>query len=118
MTTSTAIDPTALVAAIQNRDARALAAIYAPDAVISIVDRDHPPASPQMLSGRTEIEAYYREVCGRNLDHAVPTIVSSDTVLAFEQNCRYPDGVTVTCVTVATVRDGLITRQTIAQAWD
>ncbi len=118
MTTTTAIDPTALVAAIQNHDSSALAATYATDAVIHIVDRDHPPANPQVLSGRAEIEAYYRDVCGRNLDHTVPTIVASDTVLAFEQNCRYPDGVTVTCVTVATVRDGLITRQTIAQAWD
>lgn len=117
-TTTTAIDPTALVTAIQNRDSSALAASYAPDAVISIVDHDHPPASPQVLSGRAEIEAYYRDVCGRNLDHAVPTIVSTDTVLAFEQNCRYPDGVTVTCVTVANVFDGLITRQTIVQAWD
>ena len=45
-------------------------------------------------------------------------VVADAGGLAFEQHCRYPEGNRVVCVTVATVGDGRITRQTIAQSWD
>ena len=55
-TTITPLDTAALVTAIEQRDATALSALYGPDATITIVDRDHPPAAPWVLSGRDEIE--------------------------------------------------------------
>lgn len=116
--TSNTLDTAALVAAIQDRDATAITNLYAADATISIVDRDHPPAAPQVLTGHDEISAYYRDICGRNIDHTVPQLVADARGLAFEQHCRYPEGNRVVCVTVAAVENGLITRQTIAQSWD
>jgi hypothetical protein len=117
-TTTSPLDTTALVAAIEQRDAEVLTALYAADAVITITDRDHPPASPSVLSGQDEIGAYFRDVCGRNIDHVVSMLVADPSGLAFEQHCRYPEGNPVICVTVAAVEDGLIRRQTIAQTWD
>ena len=118
MTTTTRLDTAALVSAIERRDADAVSNAYAADAVVTILDADHSPASPMVLSGRDAIAAYYRDICGRNVDHSVPVISATDDVLAFEQRCRYPDGNLVVCVTVASVSDGRITSQTIAQAWD
>jgi hypothetical protein len=112
------LDTAALVSAIQDRDATALTGLYAADATITLVDRDHPPAAPLVLTGHDEIGPYFRDICGRNIDHTVTLLVADAHGLGFEQHCRYPEGNRVVCVTVAEVVQGLITRQTIAQSWD
>lgn len=111
-------DTTALVAAIEGRNAEALTALYADDATITLLDRDHPPAAPLVLTGRDEINAYYRDICGRNIDHSVHGLVATDIGVAFEQRCRYLEGTQVVCVTVASVADGRIQSQTASQTWD
>ena len=117
-TTTTPFDTTALVAAVEGRDADALTDLYADDATITLLDRDHQPAAPLVLAGREEIHAYYRDICGRNIEHQVRDAVSTADGLAFTQHCRYPEGGRVVCTTVATVRDGLIVSQTGVQVWD
>jgi hypothetical protein len=117
-TTTTPLDTTALVAAIEGRNADALTALYADDATITMLDRDHPPAAPLVVSGREEINAYYRDICGRNIDHSVQGLVADGAGLAFEQQCRYPEGTQVVCVTVASVIGGRIQHQTASQTWD
>ncbi|WP_027862779.1 nuclear transport factor 2 family protein [Marmoricola sp. URHB0036] len=117
-TTHTATDVAALARAIEARDAESITARYAADATLTLLDRDHPPSSPQVLTGRDQIGDYYRDICGRNIDHQVRDAVSTATGLAFTQHCRYPDGGRVVCTTVATVHDGLIVSQTGVQVWD
>jgi hypothetical protein len=107
-----------LADAIEAKDASAVAAHYAPGATLSLLDRDHPPADPAVYAGSAEIEAYYRDICGRNMDHRVQDRVATPDRIAFTQHCRYPGGERVLCITVATVRDGLITDQTAVQVWD
>jgi hypothetical protein len=114
----TALDPMAFVHALVERDADALAALYADDAVVTMHDKDHPPGAPMVLEGREAIHAWYRDVCGRNVEHAVPTIIGNDSGFAFEEQCRYPSGEGVVCVSVATVEAGFITRQTASLTWD
>ena len=123
MTTTTLSATTAalldtLAAAIEAKDASAVAAHYAPGATLSLLDRDHPPADPVVYAGTAEIEAYFRDICGRNMDHRVEDRVASPDRIAFTEHCRYPGGEQVLCITVATVRDGLITDQTAVQVWD
>ena len=115
---TTTFDTSALVSAIESRDADALTALYAEDATITMLDRDHPPAAPLVIAGREEIRAYYRDICGRTVDHSVHGLVADGAGLAFEQQCRYPEGTQVVCVTVASVVDGRIQQQTAAQTWD
>ena len=67
--------------------------------------------------GTAAIDAYYRDVCGRNIEHRV-TDRSHRGRVAYVQHCRYPDGGTVICVTVARLEDGRIVAQTAAQVWD
>ena len=112
------IDVTSLVEALVSRDATAVAAWYADDATLTVHDKDHPPAAPQVHSGREQIEAYYRDVCGRNVEHRVRDLLSTDQGFAFAQDCRYPDGTAVVCVTVGAVRGNRIQHQTVAQTWD
>jgi ketosteroid isomerase-like protein len=122
MTTST-IPTTAglldsLATAIEAKDAAAVASHYAPEATLTLLDRDHPPAHPSVFAGTAEIEAYFADICGRNMDHRVADRVASPDRIAFTQYCRYPGGEQVLCVAVATVRDGRITDQTAVQVWD
>ncbi|WP_433303544.1 nuclear transport factor 2 family protein [Actinoplanes sp. CA-030573] len=116
--TTTVPDISTLAHAIESRDAATITAWYHPDAVLTLVDRDHPPSSPLVFASAEEIGAYYRDVCGRNMAHEVSDAVITADGMAFTQNCRYPDGTKVLCVTVARLADGRITSQTATQVWD
>jgi ketosteroid isomerase-like protein len=118
-TTSTVtLDTTALSRAIEARDAEGILAWYAPDATLTILDRDHPPSAPLIHTGIAEIARYYRDVCGRNMEHQVRDAVATTAGLAYTQYCRYTDGAGVVCAAVCTVRDGRIRTQTAIQVWD
>ncbi|HEV8173081.1 MAG TPA: nuclear transport factor 2 family protein [Actinoplanes sp.] len=117
-TTQNASDISSLRRAIEARDADGVLAWYADDATLTLLDRDHPPAAPLVFSGTEQIGAYYRDICGRNIEHQVRDAVVTEDGLAYTQHCRYPDGLAVVCVTVAATRDGKIHRQTAVQVWD
>jgi len=119
MTTSTSkLSIADLKRAIEGRDARALAAFYAENAVMRIIDRDNPPSSPRELNGKTAIAAYFDDVCGRAMTHQVENGIADGNRLAFTQACSYPDGARVFCAAVVELADGKISRQTAVQAWD
>ena len=106
-------------AATEGRDASALAALYADDATVTVVDRSTPPSAPHVLHGHAEVTAYLRDACDREMTHEVRDAVIGDGRLAFATHCRYPDGTRVLCATIADLDDqGRIARQTIVQAWD
>jgi ketosteroid isomerase-like protein len=114
----TTTDISALSKAIETRDADGVVAWYTDDATLVVLDKDHPPAAPLVVTGIEAIGAYYRDVCGRNITHEVRDAVSTAAGLAYTQYCRYPDGTAVVCATVATTRDGRINSQTAVQVWD
>lgn len=116
--TATTTPLAALTRAIENRDADAIAVRYSQGATLTLLDRDNPPASPRVMSGREEIRTYFADICGRNIDHEVRDAVADEHGLAFTQHCRYPDGNRVICSAVGVLEDGLIVRQTVVQTWD
>lgn len=116
--TGSAFDLADLSAAIERRDAAGILAWYAEDATLTILDRDHPPAAPADYHGLDAIGGYYRDICGRNLKHQISDAVSTPTGIAYRQQCSYPDGAGVVCVSVAAVQGGRIQRQTAVQVWD
>jgi hypothetical protein len=117
-TTATAFDTEALRRGIEERDANTMRALYAPDAEMTVVDRNAPPSHPRVLHGRTAIGAYLDDVCGRDMTHRLERVVASGDTGAFVQACRYPDGTSVLCLAMLDLRDGLIVKQTAVQAWD
>jgi ketosteroid isomerase-like protein len=116
--TATAFDTEALRRGIEERDAATLRALYAPDAEMTVVDRNAPPSRPRVLRGRTAIGEFLDETCGRDMTHRLERVVVSGDTAAFTQACRYPDGTRVLCLAMLDLRDGLIVQQTAVQEWD
>ena len=117
-TTTTAFDTEALRRGIEERDAGTLGGLYAPDAEMTVVDRNTPPSKPRVLRGRTAIGEYLDDVCGRDMTHRLDRVVVSGDTAAFTEACRYPDGTGVLCLAMLDLRDGLIVSQTAVQEWD
>jgi hypothetical protein len=116
--TTTGFDLAALARAIEERDAAAQIAMYAPDAEVRLVDRVATPGKPRVLRGREEIAAWIEDVCGREMTHRVEQPLVGEGRAAFAEACRYPDGTNVLCTTILEVEDGRIARQVAVQAWD
>ncbi len=108
----------ALKRAIEGRDAKALAAMYADDALMLVIDRDHPPSNPHRLAGKAAIASYFGDVCGRDITHMVENGLAMGNRLAFTQSCTYPDGGKVFCSAMLDLKGGKIAQQTVVQAWD
>ena len=104
--------------AVEGRKAGALAGLYADDAVIHVIDRDNPPSRPRRLQGKSDISAYFEDVCGRDMTHKVEAGVAVGNRLAFTQSCAYPDGTKVFCSAMVDLKGGKISRQVVVQAWD
>jgi ketosteroid isomerase-like protein len=49
-------------AAVEGRNAQALADMYADNAVMLVIDRDNPPSNPRRLSGKAAISSYFGDV--------------------------------------------------------
>ena len=104
--------------AIEARDGRMLSGFYAEDAVVRVIDRNNPPSKPREIRGRAAITTFWDDICSRAMTHKVATTVAEGDQLVFTQDCAYPDGTRVFCIAALELRDGLISRQTVVQAWD
>jgi len=117
-TPSTTIDGVALRQAVTSHDVEALAALYAEDATIEIVDAGHPPATPLRLRGSDQIGARLRDVYERDMTHEVDLVAIGPDALGYTVRCTYPDGGRVVCSATAELAGGRITREVVLQVWD
>lgn len=108
----------ALRQAIEGRDGKTLAGFYADDAVMQIIDQQHPPSRPLEIKGHAAIAAYFDDVCGRAMTHRVESGITEGDRIAFTQACTYPDGNRVFCSAMLELASGKIARQISIQAWD
>jgi hypothetical protein len=113
-----ALDLDRLVTAIEQRDADDQLAFYGDEAQVRLVDRNSPPRTPQLLTGRAEIRTWIDDVSGRDMTHRVESALATETGVALIELCTYPDGTQVVCSCIAELAGGLITRQTVVQVWD
>jgi ketosteroid isomerase-like protein len=116
--TTSGFDLGALRQAVESRDAAAQAAMFADDAEVVFVDRDHGPSEPQRFRGRDEIRAMLEDTCSRDMTHQVEHAIASGDEAAFTVACQYADGTRVLCAATLELRDGQIARQIGVQAWD
>jgi len=112
------VSVTDLKRAIEGRDASALIALYAEDALLRTIDQDNPPSKPRVLQGKPAIASYYEDMCGRAMSHHVDSTVTNGDAISFTQTCTYPDGTKVFCAATLETKDGKIAHQTTVQAWD
>jgi hypothetical protein len=108
----------AIRAAIEGRDAAALLGFYRPDAVLRIIDRDHPPSHPTELVGHAAIGGYFADTCGRDMTHRIEDALIDGDRMVFSQMCIYPTGERVACQATLHLEGGTIARQTMLVVWD
>ncbi len=108
----------ALADAIETRNSTAMRGFYAENALMRIIDSNHPPSRPLEIVGRGAIAAYFDDVCGRTMTHKVESRCLDSDRVAFTQACSYPDGTRVFCSAMAELKAGKIATQTIVQVWD
>src|SRR5215470_3708625 len=108
----------ALKRAGEGRDAKALADMYADDAVMLVIDHDNPPSNPRRFTGKAAISSYFGDVCARDMAHLIENAIAAGNRLAFTQSCTYPDGTKVFCSAMLDLKSGKIAQQTVIQAWD
>ena len=117
-TTTRPVTGAMLKAAIEARDGPMLSSFYTDDARVRIIDRNNPPSKPRDIRGKAAITTYWDDICSRAITHKVETSLAEGERVAFTQDCAYPDGTRVFCMAVLDLKDGLIDRQTVVQAWD
>lgn len=104
--------------AVEARDSASLRALYADDAVLTIIDHDHPPNRPRTIAGAEAIGAFLDDVYSRDQAHSLEMGVAGATALAFVEGCLYGDGSRSVAASVAELGPRGIVRQTTVQAWD
>ena len=104
--------------ALEHSEAEVLAELYGDDAEMIIIDRDRPPSAPMRLTGKLAIDAFWRDVCSREMTHRVGHEVVGPDRIAFVEECLYPDGCNVTSAMTLDLRNGRIIRHLTIQAWD
>jgi hypothetical protein len=118
MSTTTAFDLDRFTRAAEERDASTQLSMYGPEAAVTITDKISQPGSPRVLRTREEIKDWLEDTYSRDMTHKVQHTVSDERGAAFSVACRYPDGTNVLCATVIELDGGLISGQTVVQAWD
>ena len=81
--TRAGFDFATLKRALEQNDAETLIGLYAADAEMTVVDRTRPPSAPMRLVGRPAIEEFWRDVCARDMTHAVGNEVVGAGRLSF-----------------------------------
>jgi hypothetical protein len=104
--------------AIEGRDGRMLASLYADDAIVRVIDRNNPPSRPREVRGKSAISGFWDDICSRAMTHEVNFSAAEGDRLAFSQACAYPDGAKVFCLAMIELKGGKIAQQTVVQAWD
>lgn len=117
-TTTTRFDFDTLRDAFANADEATIVGTYADDAEMKIVDATRPPSSPLVLRGRDAIGEHYRDICSRAMSHEIQDAVVTPDKVAFNEACRYEDGVRVLSANTVDLRGGRIARHVVVQAWD
>jgi hypothetical protein len=104
--------------AVETRDAKSLKALYAANAILTIIDTDNPPSKPRTIKGAKDIGNFLDDVYSRDMKHTLDNGIVDGKHLAFVEGCSYPDGTHVIASSMAELGPNGIVKQTTVQAWD
>ncbi|MEU3416141.1 MULTISPECIES: nuclear transport factor 2 family protein [unclassified Streptomyces] len=116
--TGSAFDTETLRRGIEGNTGNTLLSLYADDARIRIVDRDHQPSHPTVLRGRAQIAELLDDIYHRDMTHRLEQCVIQGDRAAYSESCEYADGTRVVAESMLTLRDGRIADQLVIQVWD
>ena len=104
--------------AVEARDAKSLKALYAANAILTIIDTDNPPSKPRTIKGAKDIGSFLDDIYARDMKHTLDHGVVDGKYLAYVEGCSYPDGTHVIASTMAELGPTGIVKQMTVQAWD
>jgi len=107
-----------LIDAIERGDPEAQISSYAEGATLQLVDPDHPPRSPKLLTGKAEVAAWIQDVCSLRMTHRIDDIVNAGPLIAFTDEMRDRHGTQMVSTTTVTIKHGLILQQRVILVWD
>ena len=111
-------DFAALQVAIEQNDVSSLGSLYADNAVLRIIDRNHPSGAPLELHGKTAIADYINHISSRDMTTHVEHEVIGENRLAFIVRCAYLDRLLVISTAIADLHNRKIVRQANVEARD
>ena len=111
-------DFAALQEAIEQNDVSSLGSLYADNAVLRIIDRNHPSGAPLELHGKTDIADYINHISSRDMTTHVEHDVIGENRLAFIVRCAYLDRLRVISTAIADLHNRKIVRQANVEARD
>lgn len=104
--------------AIEQKNIEQILSLYAEDAELRVIDKDHPPSQPLEMQGKEAIAEYLRDIYTRPMTHRLEDEVAADGRLAFTESCEYEDGTHVFMAATCEFRDDKIVREVDVQVWD
>jgi hemoglobin-like flavoprotein len=118
MSSPTVVDINALRQGLEQGNVNLLVNMYADDAQVEIVDRNHQPSAPLELRGKQAIADFLNDIYQRKMTHRIIDEVVGKDRLSFLEACQYPGGERVLASSVVDLKNGKIVRQKMIQAWD
>ena len=106
--TSTAFDLEAFRRGYEEWDIEALLALYADDVELTQIDRDNPPSSPRVRSGKDVLRGMLEHCAGAGVKATVENAVAGDDRAAATVTCEFPGGRKVVANTMLELRDGRV----------
>jgi len=103
---------------LEQHDMASLLDVYDDSAELTIIDKNHTPSRPQVLSGRDALERHFQDLLSRPTSHHIGDEVMSDNHYAYTESCEYPDGSKVFTSVMATLKDGKIVKEVDVTSWD
>jgi hypothetical protein len=85
-----AVSGAAIKRAIEGREGRMLGSFYADNAVVRVIDHNNPPSRPREIKGRAAIDAFWDDICSRDMTHKVDVTIADEDQLAFSQALHLP----------------------------
>ena len=99
-------------------DVEALLALYADDVELIQIDRDNPPSSPRVRSGKEVLAGMFQHCAGAGVKASVENTLEATDRAAATITCEFPGGRKVVANTILELRDGVIVRERNVVAGD
>jgi len=118
MSSPVALNMDMLRQALEQRRAERLISLYADDAQIQVIDKNHQPSSPLILRGKPAIAEFLTGMSSRDMIHQISDEIVGIDRISYTEACQYASGERVLSASVMDLRNGKITRHVMIQAWD
>src|SRR6266540_2448122 len=114
----TKFDLDAFKRAYEEWDVETLLGLYADDVELVQIDRDNPPSSPRVRSGKEVFKGMFEHCAAAGVTATVENTVAGEDRAAATVTCEFPGGRKVMANSILELEDGRIVRERDVTAGD